>query len=97
MLSSRFEGLPTVLIEALACGTPVVATDCPTGPAEILENGESGNLVPVGEVESLAKAILEQLNHPVSREKLQQRAQLYSVETVSQAYLELIAQAVASQ
>lgn len=55
--------MPTVLIEALALGTPVVSTDCPSGPAEILENGQWGTLVPVGDVESLAAAILRVLEN----------------------------------
>ena len=54
MLSSDFEGLPTVLIEALACGTPVVSTDCPTGPAEILTGPLAGFLVPRRDPAALA-------------------------------------------
>jgi len=56
-LSSQFEALPTVIIESLAVGTPVVATDCPHGPAEILDGGRYGRLVPVGDVEALAQAL----------------------------------------
>jgi len=55
--SSRWEALSRVLIEAVTLGTLVVATDCPSGPAEILEGGRWGRLVPVGDVERLAKAI----------------------------------------
>jgi glycosyltransferase involved in cell wall biosynthesis len=64
VLSSRWEGLPSVLIEALALGTKVVATDCPSGPREILADGKWGRLVPVGDAGKLAEAILETLRQP---------------------------------
>lgn len=73
VLSSRYEGLPTVLVEALALGTPAVATDCPSGPAEILEGGRWGRLVPVGDEEALARAILEVLDEPKAPPGVQER------------------------
>jgi glycosyltransferase involved in cell wall biosynthesis len=64
VLSSVFEGLPTVLIEALAAGTRVVSTDCPSGPREILQGGRLGALVGVGDAAGLAAAIVEALDRP---------------------------------
>ncbi|WP_019009264.1 glycosyltransferase [Deinococcus aquatilis] len=67
-LSSRWEGLGGVIVEAMACGTPVVATDCPSGPGEILEGGWSGLLVPVDDVQALAEALRQVLIQPAVRQ-----------------------------
>lgn len=61
VLSSRWEGLPTVLVEALYCGASIVATDCPSGSREILRDGKYGRLVPVGDIECMAEAIISVL------------------------------------
>jgi len=70
VLSSRFEGLPHVILEALALGTPVVATDCRSGPAEILENGRYGLLVPTEDAEAIAAALMKLLRNEDLRERL---------------------------
>jgi len=91
VLSSRWEGLPTVLIEALALGTPVVSNDCPSGPREVLEDGKWGMLVPVGAVEALAEAILKTLENPHvpkgARERMLER---FSLRTAVDTYLEVL-------
>ncbi len=90
VLSSRWEGLPTVLIEAMACGCPVVSTDCPSGPREILEQGKWGPLVPIGDEKALAEAIVQTLKQPLSCEALMKRALDFSVDWSVQQYLELL-------
>jgi len=90
VLSSAWEGLPGVLIEAMACGCPVVSTDCPSGPAEILECGAYGPLVPVGDDAALAKAMLSVLEMPPDPERLRERAALFSVERATDQYLRVL-------
>ena len=92
--SSRMEGLPGVLIEALACGCPCVSTDCPSGPAEILEGGRIGRLVPIGDVEALAEAMRLTLEDPPPRTLLLKRAEYFSAENSVAMYERLIAETV---
>ena len=85
-LSSRWEGMGLVIAEALACGCPVVSTDCPSGPAEILEGGRYGRLTPVGDPAALAEAILETLREPPARERLKTRGRWFSPERAVREY-----------
>lgn len=89
VLSSIYEGLGLVLIESLACGTPVVSTNCPYGPEEILDGGKYGRLTPVGDADALARAIEETLSDPPDPAVLSQRGREFSVEHCAQEYAEL--------
>ena len=94
VLSSRWEALPTVLIEALACGVKVVATDCPSGPAEILQDGRWGRLVPMQDEQALAAGMEQALAEQGDSGLLQQRAADFSVESAVDQYLALIRELV---
>ncbi len=89
-LSSLFEGLPTVLIEAMAAGVPVVSTDCESGPSEILENGRYGKLVPVGDSQALAEAIARALQEPADSAGLQAKATEFSLEKAVAGYRKVL-------
>jgi len=90
VLSSDYEGFGNVIVEAMSFGTPIVSTDCPFGPAEILENGRWGTLVPVGNAEALTKAINNALNSSVDRAVLKIRASDFSPEIAARKYLDLL-------
>jgi glycosyltransferase involved in cell wall biosynthesis len=90
VLSSAWEGLVTVLIEAMACGTPVVSTDCPSGSSEILAAGKFGRLVPVGDAKALADAVLLTLDEPLGSDVLRARANDFSMDHSVQHYLQIL-------
>lgn len=87
VLSSRWEGFGLALAEALACGTPVVSTDCLSGPSEILERGKYGALVPVQNAEDMARAIVRMLECPPEPTKLRARGYEFSLERVVGEYM----------
>ncbi len=87
VLTSRSEGFGNVLAEALACGCPVVSTDCPAGPREILDGGRYGRLVPVGDADALAAALAVTLDDPPDPQRLRTRGHAFTVDRAADAYL----------
>jgi glycosyltransferase involved in cell wall biosynthesis len=86
VLSSDWEGLPTVLIEALAFGTPIVSTDCPSGPREILCDGQFGYLVPIADADALATAMADSLSATHDELALKTRANDFSINNALNLY-----------
>lgn len=89
VLSSRWEGLPTVVVEALSCGAQVVATDCPSGPREILADGRYGQLVPVGDPAAMATALMRVLDGETIRPP-DESWRPYQLEAVVDEYLKVL-------
>jgi glycosyltransferase involved in cell wall biosynthesis len=90
LCTSRFEGFGNAIVEALACGTPVVATDCPWGPREILQSGRYGKLVPIGDATGLAAAIVQTLDSPPDRAVLRERASRYTTDIAAREFIDVL-------
>ena len=86
VLSSRVEGLPNVLVEAMMCGCTPVSTDCPTGPRELLQDGKYGYIVPVDDYKKLAKAKINAIKTPIEKERLQEAVKPFEEKTVIESH-----------
>ena len=95
VLSSRHEGLPGALVEALACGCTAVSTDCPSGPAEILE--DPALLAPVGDPDALAGVMLRALARPADRAAFRAKAMRFSLDRAVDGYERVIAESLANR
>lgn len=89
VLSSAWEGFGNVIVEAMATGTNIVSTNCPSGPSEILEGGVYGELVDVGDYKNLSEGIIKVLKNPLPHNVLKKRANYFSVATALNKYKEL--------
>jgi glycosyltransferase involved in cell wall biosynthesis len=90
VLSSRWEGSPNTLTEALALGTPVVSTDCPSGPRELLSGGDIAPLVPMGDITALSEAILSTLSNPPEAATLVNAVKDYHQDVSAKGYLDAL-------
>ena len=90
VLSSTGEGFANVLVEAFACGVPVVSTDCRSGPREVLDDGRWGRLTAPRDAQALADAVCASLDAPVDRDALMRRADDFSIDAAADRYLELL-------
>lgn len=90
VMSSKYEGGPSSMLQAMACGRKIVSTDCASGPAEFLEDGKQGYLVPVGDVDAFANAVLRSLKEPLSLSSRQKSMQRFDPQYIVDEYLNFL-------
>ncbi|TVQ72457.1 MAG: glycosyltransferase, partial [Chromatiaceae bacterium] len=86
--TAHWEGMPVSMIEAMAFGTPVVSTDCPHGPRELLHHGELGKLVPIADDKELANAMLDALENTAEPTQLREAVTRFTIRSSARAYLD---------